>query len=80
MHRAQSARGSGRRSARCATVLYVRPGGDIQLRLAGWPMVERVLQMIDVVETLGIDPADAAPDVGALARGICIRVAWRSIS
>jgi Protein of unknown function (DUF2840) len=45
-----------------ATVPYVRPGGDILLRLAGWPKVERVLQLVDVVETLGIDPADAAPD------------------
>jgi hypothetical protein len=47
---------------RCATVPYVRPGGDILLRLAGWPKVERVLQRIDIVEALGIDPADAAPD------------------
>src|SRR5712672_772154 len=47
---------------RCATVPYVRPGGDILLRLAGWPKVERVLQIIDAVEALGIDPADAAPD------------------
>jgi hypothetical protein len=28
----------------------------------GWPKVERVLQAIDAVEALGIDPADAAPD------------------
>jgi hypothetical protein len=47
---------------RCTTVPYVRPGGDILLRLAGWPKVERVLQRIDIVEALGIDPADAAPD------------------
>jgi Protein of unknown function (DUF2840) len=47
---------------RCATVPYVRPGGDILLQLAGWPKVERVLQRIDIVEALGIDPADAAPD------------------
>ena len=47
---------------RCATVPYVRPGGDILLRLAGWPKFERVLQRIDIVEALGIDPADAAPD------------------
>jgi Protein of unknown function (DUF2840) len=32
------------------------------LRLSGWPKVERVLQLIDAVEALGIDPADAAPD------------------
>ena len=47
---------------RCATVPYVRPGGDILLRLSGWPKVERVLQIIDAVEALGIDPADAATD------------------
>jgi hypothetical protein len=46
----------------CASVPYVRPGGDILLRLAGWPTVERVLQRIDIVEALGIDPVDAAPD------------------
>jgi hypothetical protein len=47
---------------RCATVPYVRPGGEILLRLSGWPKVERVLQRIDIVEALGINPADAAPD------------------
>jgi len=47
---------------RCSTVPYVRPGGEILLRLAGWPKVEKVLQAIDAVETLGINPADAAPD------------------
>ena len=47
---------------RCATVPYVRPGGDVLLRLAGWPKVERVLQIADAIEALGIDPADAAPD------------------
>jgi hypothetical protein len=45
-----------------STVGYVRPGGDILLRLSGWPKVERVLQEIDAVEQLGIDPADACPD------------------
>jgi hypothetical protein len=47
---------------RCATVPYVRPGGDILLRLSGWPKVERVLQIADAIESLDIDPADAAPD------------------
>ena len=47
---------------RCATVPFVRPGGDILLRLSGWPKVECVLQIVDAVEALGIDPADAAPD------------------
>jgi hypothetical protein len=45
-----------------STVPYVRPGGEILLRLSGWPKVERVLQAVDAVEVLGIHPADAAPD------------------
>ena len=40
----------------------VRPGGESLLRLASWPKVEKVLQAIDQVEGLGIDPADAAPE------------------
>jgi Protein of unknown function (DUF2840) len=45
-----------------STVPWITPGGESLLRLSGWPKVERVLQTIDVVEALGIDPADAAPD------------------
>jgi Protein of unknown function (DUF2840) len=45
-----------------STVPFVRPGGEILLRIAGWPKVERVLQAIDTVEQLGIDPVDACPD------------------
>ncbi len=44
------------------TLPFVRPGGEILLRISGWPKVERVLQAIDAVEALGIDAADAAPD------------------
>jgi hypothetical protein len=47
---------------RYSTVPWIRPGGEILLRLAGWPKVERVLQLIDAVEVLGIDPAQVAPD------------------
>jgi hypothetical protein len=39
----------------------VRPGGDILLRINGWPRVSQALQAIDAVETCGADP-DAAPD------------------
>ena len=46
----------------CSTVPHVRPGGESLLHLSGWPKVEKVLQAIDAVEALGIDPADAAPD------------------
>ena len=45
-----------------STVPYVRPGGEVLLRISGWPKVERVLQAIDAVERLRIDPADACPD------------------
>ena len=56
---------------RCATVPYVRPGGDILLRLSGWPKVERVLQIVDAIEALGIDPADAAPTIGITSTIAC---------
>jgi hypothetical protein len=45
-----------------STVPYVRPGGEILLRLSRWPKVGRVLQTIDAVEQLGVDPVDACPD------------------
>ena len=44
------------------TVPFVQPGGDILLKVEGWPKVERVLQMIDAIEAIGIDPADVSPD------------------
>ena len=47
---------------RYSTVPWITPGGESLLRLSGWPKVERVLQLIDVVEALGVDPADAAHD------------------
>jgi hypothetical protein len=47
---------------RYTTVPDVRPGGESLLCTSGWPTVEKVLQTIEVVEALGIDPADAAPE------------------
>jgi len=44
------------------TVPGVMPGGELLLRLSGWPKVERVLQAIDRVEALEIAPEDACPD------------------
>ena len=44
------------------TVPFVRPGGEILLRIDGWPKVQRVLAVIDAVEALSVDPADASPD------------------
>lgn len=44
------------------TLPFVRPGGEILLRISGWPKVERVLAAIDAIEALDIDPADVAPE------------------
>jgi hypothetical protein len=44
------------------TLPFVRPGGEILLRLDGWPKVQRALAAIDAVETLGIDPAEVSTD------------------
>jgi hypothetical protein len=43
------------------TLPFVRPGGEILLKAETWPKVERVLQHVDAIEALGIDPADADP-------------------
>ncbi|MCP3418628.1 DUF2840 domain-containing protein [Bradyrhizobium brasilense] len=47
---------------RYQTLPFVRPGGEILLRVDSWPKVERVLQAVDAIEALAINPADAAPD------------------
>ncbi|MBY3260272.1 DUF2840 domain-containing protein [Rhizobium laguerreae] len=46
----------------CQTLPTVRPGGDILLRVDGWPKVERMLQHIDAIEAASIDPVAVAPD------------------
>jgi len=40
-----------------STVGFVRPGGESLLRLNGWPRSNGVLQAIDAIEALEIDPA-----------------------
>jgi Protein of unknown function (DUF2840) len=47
---------------RYSTVPFVQPGGEILLALTGWPKVEKVFHAIEVVEALGINPADPAPE------------------
>jgi hypothetical protein len=37
-------------------------GGEILLRLEGWPRVQRALNAIAAIEKLGIDLEDVAPD------------------
>lgn len=44
------------------TLSFVKPGGDILLTVEAWSKVERVLQNIDAIEELGIDPVDVASD------------------
>lgn len=44
------------------TLPFVRPGGAILLKIEGWPKVERVLQHIDAIEAIGIDPVAVPPD------------------
>jgi hypothetical protein len=48
--------------AAVSTVPFVNPGAEILLRISGWAKVERVLQAVDQVEALGIDPAAACPE------------------
>jgi hypothetical protein len=43
-------------------VPFVTPGGDLLLRAHGWPKVQRVLEAIDGIEQLAVDPADVAFD------------------
>ena len=43
------------------TLPFVRPGGDILLKMEGWPKVGRVLQIIDAIESIGIDPTEVSP-------------------
>ena len=47
---------------RYQTLPFVRPGGDILLKIEGWQKVEQVLHLIDAIEAMDLDPADAAPD------------------
>lgn len=44
------------------TLPFVRPGGEILLRIEGWPKVERVLQHIDAIEAIGIEATEVSPD------------------
>jgi hypothetical protein len=61
-----------------STVPHVDPSGESLLHLSRWRKVEKMLQAIDAVETLGIDPGGRR--AGSLAsrshrRHVCV-VAW----
>jgi len=44
------------------TLPFVRPGGDILLKIEGWPKVQQVFRHIDAVEDAGIDACAVSPD------------------
>ena len=44
------------------TVPAVSPGGDVLLRLSGWPKVAMVLSAIDAIEAVRLQPKDVCPD------------------
>jgi hypothetical protein len=43
------------------TIPFVQPGAQILLRVSSWPKVARVLEAIEKIEALGIDPVEVAP-------------------
>ena len=43
------------------TLPFVRPGGEILLRVDTWAQVERVFQAIDAIESIGVHPPDVSP-------------------
>ncbi|MBP9235237.1 MAG: DUF2840 domain-containing protein [Hyphomonadaceae bacterium] len=44
------------------TLRFVRPGGDILLKIDGWPKVEQVFRHVDAVEAADIDACEVCPD------------------
>ena len=44
------------------TVPFVRPGGEILLKVEGWPKVEDVLRHVDAIEAIGIEADAVSPD------------------
>ncbi|MBB3862747.1 hypothetical protein GGQ88_004049 [Novosphingobium hassiacum] len=44
------------------TAPFVRPGGELLLSIQGWQKVRSVIEAIDQVEAVGLDPCDIASD------------------
>ena len=44
------------------TLPFVRPGGEILLKIEVWPKVQQVLRHIDAAEDAGVDACDVSPD------------------
>ena len=45
------------------TLPFVRPGGEILLKIEGWPKVEDVLHHVDAIEAIGIDADAVSPEL-----------------
>ena len=44
------------------TLPFVRPGGEILLRIDGWPKVEDVLRHVDAIEAIDIEADAVSPE------------------
>ena len=44
------------------TLPFVRPGGEILLKIDGWPKVEDVLRHVDAIEAIGIEADAVSPE------------------
>ena len=44
------------------TLPFLRPGGEILLRIDGWPKVEDVLRHVDAIEAIGIEADAVSPE------------------
>ncbi len=44
------------------TLPFVRPGGEILLKIEGWPKVEDVLHHVDAIEAIGIEADAVSPE------------------
>ena len=44
------------------TLPFVRPGGEILLKIEGWPKVEDVLRHVDAIEAIGIEADAVSPE------------------
>jgi hypothetical protein len=46
----------------CTSIGFTRPGGELLLRISGWPNVQQVLQHIDLIEQAGFNATEVCPD------------------
>ncbi|OYX06801.1 MAG: glycosidase [Rhizobiales bacterium 32-66-8] len=44
------------------TLPFVRPGGDVLLKIGGWPKVEEVLRHVDAIEAIGVEADAVSPE------------------